>query len=220
MSKPLENTLPSEPDIVDRKRWRAERKALMSSFSVDTKRAYSHAIACQLLRLVVQSGAQVVAVYSAIRDEPDLAALWPLLRASGVVLALPRVVARGKPLEFVRWGEFDTLVTSEWGIAEPAAASEPLTLSRIEWMVMPCVGYWSTGHRLGYGGGFYDRTLAVWRNDVAISGCRKVAVGVAYAECLLPEQALKLPTDQPCDVVVTPNALVCANGAEASIFGA
>jgi 5-formyltetrahydrofolate cyclo-ligase len=227
MSIPLEHLrLPAQASSDtsgDRRLWRQARRVLMADLSDATKAAYSRAIAAQLLVFIERSKVRTVAVYSPIFDEPDLNSLWQPLRKSGVVFALPRVVAKGEPLEFALWGEADQLVVSRFGVPEPAHEAQKMHLSDIEMMVLPCVGYWPTGHRLGYGGGFYDRTLSLWRGagDTApklVSS--KLAIGVAYSECELPASALKLATDQACDVIITPSLLIYAVDADASTFGA
>jgi 5-formyltetrahydrofolate cyclo-ligase len=234
MSIPLEQLrLPAQASSDtsgDRRAWRQARRALMSGLSEPTKSAYSMAIALQLRALIARSGVRKVAVYAPIFDEPDLNFLWPPLRESGVVFALPRVVAKGEPLEFAPWHEADSLAVSQFGVPEPARNVPKIPLSDIEMMVMPCVGYWQSGHRLGYGGGFYDRTLALWRgeghegDDEGVVAPNTVgprlAIGVAYSECELPTSAIKLATDQPCDVIITPNLLIYAADSDASIFGA
>jgi 5,10-methenyltetrahydrofolate synthetase len=67
---------------------------------------------------------------------------------------------------------------------------------------VPCVGFTAEGHRLGYGGGFYDRSFAALDGD---GGMPPRAIGVAWDEALL-EAFDPLPTDRPLDAVVTPSA--------------
>jgi 5-formyltetrahydrofolate cyclo-ligase len=232
MSIPLEHLrLPAQASSDtsgDRRLWRQARRVLMADLSDATKAAYSRAIAAQLLVFIQRSRVRNVSVYAPIFDEPDLTSLWQHLRESGVVLALPRVVAKGEPLEFALWDDADQLVVSRFGVPEPAHKAQKMHLSDIEMMVMPCVGYWPTGHRLGYGGGFYDRTLSLWRgkgdatpklDGLKLDGL-KLAIGVAYSECELPASALKLATDQACDVIITPNLLIYAADSDTSILGA
>jgi 5-formyltetrahydrofolate cyclo-ligase len=193
-----------------RKDWRRDCRLLMSKLSEEQKVRYAEAIATRLEAFVLQSGVKVMAVYWPIHDEPKLLPLWGLLRKQGYELVLPKVVAKGEGLSFSIWHTDSTLVMNQWGIAETTTPVK--ALQDIELVVMPCVGFWASGYRLGYGGGFYDRTLAQWRslpNRSGIrSGIKRIALGVAYAECSLPESLALLETDQRCDVIITPDETI------------
>jgi 5-formyltetrahydrofolate cyclo-ligase len=167
----------------------------------EKKTRYTEAIAQRLETLVAQSGVNIIAVYWPIHDEPKLLPLWELLWQKGFQLALPRVLAKGEALSFSIWRADSSLVINQWGIAE--LHTPAIALQDIELMVMPCVGYWASGYRLGYGGGFYDRTLARWRSLPLSSMNKRIALGVAYSECVLPESLARLHTDQRCDVIIT-----------------
>jgi 5-formyltetrahydrofolate cyclo-ligase len=145
-----------------------------------------------------------IAVYWPIHTEPDLLFHWSRLRQMGFKLALPRVVAKGRPLDFVHWDQNVELVPNEWHIPEVDHQQLALPFERIGAIVMPCVGFWASGHRLGYGGGFYDRTLAAIRQ----TNPSVRTIGVAFDECQVLKLRLGeglLDTDQVCDWVVTPN---------------
>lgn len=141
----------------------------------------------------------VVALYWPVRGEPgfgDLPAQWA---QAGLRLALPVVDARGVPLRFVAWAPGAPMCTGLFDIARPQS-DEALRPSVI---FIPCVGFDHRGYRLGYGGGFYDRTLAVLHSDG-----RPVprTVGVAWDEGQL-ERLEPLPTDLPLDLIVTPGGV-------------
>jgi 5-formyltetrahydrofolate cyclo-ligase len=128
--------------------------------------------------------------------------VMPLLRAlgdRGLDMALPVVPQRGKPLPFRRWRPDDPMDTGPFGIAEPQAAA-PVIEPDI--LLVPLLAFDRAGGRLGYGGGYYDRTLAALRGRKRI-----LAVGVAYAaqECaLVPCDAF----DAPLDWVLTETAAI------------
>lgn len=108
-------------------------------------------------------------VYWPIRGEPDLRAAYDILSARGVRLALPEVVENDAPLVFIEWKPGDAMTKDGFGVAIPAEGAEV----RPEALLIPCVGFNAQGFRLGYGGGFYDRTLAVKPHPLAI--------GIAYS---------------------------------------
>jgi 5-formyltetrahydrofolate cyclo-ligase len=111
----------------------------------------------------------VLGVYWPIRGEPDLRDTYVRLAAQGVQLALPVVVKKEAPLAFARWVPGDAVVKDGYGISVPATFSEMKPAA----LLIPCVGFDDQRYRLGYGGGFYDRTLALHP--------RPQAVGIAYA---------------------------------------
>ncbi|WP_230414143.1 5-formyltetrahydrofolate cyclo-ligase [Collimonas silvisoli] len=116
----------------------------------------------------------VLGVYWPIRGEPDLRPAYAELAARGMQLALPVVVDNHSPLRFVSWRPGEAMAKDGFGVAIPASdvATAPQAL------LIPCVGFNRHKIRLGYGGGFYDRTLAPLP--------RPQAIGIAYS-CALVE---------------------------------
>lgn len=113
---------------------------------------------------------EVVGAFWPVRGEPDLREPMARWHAAGHAIALPRVVAADRPLEFGRWTPAWPMRVAEFGIAVP----EPFEELPPSLLIVPCVGFDARGYRLGYGGGFYDRTLD--RRCVP-------AIGVAYDGC-------------------------------------
>ncbi len=136
----------------------------------------------------------VVAGYWPFREETDPRPLMQVLAAKGHPLGLPRVARRNAPLEFRRWIEGDPMRPNAFEITEPLASAEIVTPSIL---LVPMLAFDSAGYRLGYGGGYYDRTLKMLRAE------RKVfAVGIAYAgqeTAVLPRREY----DEPLDAVIT-----------------
>lgn len=142
------------------------------------------------LDLPIKQGA-VVSFYWPMDDEADPRALAMALAARGHSLALPAVVAKRSPLRFRLWREGDPLIVHIFGMHEPAQGAPEVTP---DVLLVPLLAFDARGHRLGYGGGFYDCTLA--------SLAKKLAIGVAYAG----QEVAKLPAmphDHPLDMVVT-----------------
>lgn len=130
--------------------------------------------------------------YMPIRTEIDPVPAMAEAAAHGPV-GVPVIIGRGQPLKFARWEPDTVLVEGPFGarIPENPVFFEP------EILIVPLIAFDAEGGRLGYGGGFYDRTLERLR----ASG-PTLAVGFAYAEQEARELPLE-PTDQPLDFLVT-----------------
>jgi 5-formyltetrahydrofolate cyclo-ligase len=189
--------------IPARKALRAQCRTKLRDLSNERLESYSLSIASRLGALLknVSQDSLAVAVYWPIHQEPRLHGLWQTLRLSGCRLGLPRIVSTDSPLEFVEWDEQASLIQNRWGITEVAKAVSAQPLSEWRVIVMPCVGFDPAGYRLGYGGGYYDRTLERWRS-LRTDG---LAIGVALEESLLESDLPRLPTDRRCDYIVTPS---------------
>ena len=138
----------------------------------------------------------VIGVYTAVRGEPDLRECFERWRARGWRLALPKVTARDAALQFGAWDADAALVADRFGIVVPVPFAPVLP----DLLVAPCVGFDRRGWRLGYGGGFYDRTLA--QHDVP-------AVGVAFDDAEV-DGFEPHPHDRAMRAIVTPRAVWCA----------
>jgi 5-formyltetrahydrofolate cyclo-ligase len=140
----------------------------------------------------------VVAGYCAFRDEADPRALMRTLAARGHRLALPAMVAKAAPLRFHVWCESDPLVVHPYGVREPRPEC-PVVVPDV--LLVPMLAFDADGYRLGYGGGFYDRTLEALRATRPV-----LAIGIAYAG----QQRTDVPRgehDQRLDAVLTENGL-------------
>ncbi|HEY0301244.1 MAG TPA: 5-formyltetrahydrofolate cyclo-ligase, partial [Rhizomicrobium sp.] len=134
-----------------------------------TRADYAQAIARFAADLAVPPGA-IVAGYFPLRDEADPRSLMAAFSALGHPLALPCVEA-GRPLVFRAWRMGDAMRpnASAYGIPEPLPEAPVVAPALV---LVPLLAYDAEGHRLGYGGGYYDRTLA------AMKGAR--TLGIAY----------------------------------------
>jgi 5-formyltetrahydrofolate cyclo-ligase len=136
----------------------------------------------------------VVSGYVAIGEEADPAPLLDTIRARGHAVALPRVIGRGKPLQFHLYESGANLVPGGFGLSEPAR-DWPLIEPDI--LAVPLLAFDGAGYRIGYGAGFYDRTLAKLRASRDV-----LAVGFAFAAQEFPHVPHD-ENDQRLDWIVT-----------------
>jgi 5,10-methenyltetrahydrofolate synthetase len=129
-------------------------------------------------------------VYLPIHGEPDLRAAYAELARAGVRLALPVVVQRDAPLAFAAWTPGQPLVADGMGVMVPGDLH---FVERPPALLVPCLGFSAEGYRLGYGGGYYDRTLE--------AAPRPYTLGIAYA--CQQAQFAHAPHDVALDVIVT-----------------
>jgi 5-formyltetrahydrofolate cyclo-ligase len=138
----------------------------------------SHAAALAVYAAALALPAGVVAGYWPMRSEADPRPLMAALSANGHQLALPCVVQRAAPLLFRRWQEGDPLAAGPYNTREPLPAAQPVIPSVL---LVPLLAFDAQGFRLGYGGGYYDRTLASLRAAHPVQ-----AIGIAYAGQEIP----------------------------------
>ena len=141
----------------ERQRLRGERDAL----SVAERAAKGEAIGAHLLRFLGERfgslAGRVFSGYWPIKGEPDLRPVLAALHREGALVALPLVEVKAAPLVFRRWTPETRMVRGDWNIPVPppeAAAVVP------EISLAPVMGWTDEAFRLGYGGGYFDRTLA------------------------------------------------------------
>jgi 5-formyltetrahydrofolate cyclo-ligase len=126
----------------------------------------------------------------------------PLMRklaAAGARFALPAVAGRGKPLIMRAWGFGEPLAAGVWGIREPPPSASEVAP---DLLIVPLLCFDRAGHRIGYGAGYYDLTIASLRAQNAI-----IAIGLAFA---VQEIAAvpATPHDAPLDLVLTEREVI------------
>ena len=138
-----------------------------------------------------------LAGYMAMRTEIDPTPAMEEAAAHGLV-GVPVILGAGQPLKFRAWTPGCRMIAGEFG------ASIPETGDWItpEVLIVPLVAFDRTGGRLGYGGGFYDRTLEQLR-----AAKPTLAIGFAYAAQEASDLPLE-PTDQPLDMIVTEAGII------------
>ncbi|WP_374764068.1 5-formyltetrahydrofolate cyclo-ligase [Yunchengibacter salinarum] len=146
-------------------------------------------------RLLTGSGG-TVALYWPMGDELDPRFLIQKLERAGIELSLPAVVERGAPLRFRRWAPGDPLEQGSLGTSHPAPDAPEVIPDTL---VVPLLAFDETCHRLGYGGGYYDRTLAAHPHVRAF--------GYAYGAQLVDHLPVE-PHDMPLHGVITEAGVV------------
>jgi 5-formyltetrahydrofolate cyclo-ligase len=164
--------------------------------------AAAEALATRGLPLALSPG-MVVSGFSPMRSEINPVPLMRRLADGGATLALPVVQGRGHPLAFRAWSFGDPLVPGVWGIREPAAQAPTVAP---DLLLVPLAAFDRRGHRLGYGGGYYDRTITALRGLKAI-----VAVGLAFAAQEIV-RVPDMPYDARLDFVLTEREAIDCRG--------
>jgi len=175
--------------------WRkAERQRLIAErlgIPGDIRRDHVNQIAAKLDEVIGEVHGRVISAYWPFRGEPDLRGFIDRVSTRGGRCALPVVVERGKPLVFRPWSPGEPLAKGVWNIPVPATTEEVLP----DVVIAPVVGFDRACYRLGYGGGFFDLTLAAIKTS-------PLKLGVGYRQ-----QALLTihpqPNDIPMDMVIT-----------------
>lgn len=193
-----------DPLAVDREqardvaRWRkAERIRLLAgrkALRADERHRNARALMSGLQSLLVRlSGTgRAISFYWPIRDEPDLRPLMTALYESGGRIALPVVERKAAPLVFREWTPRTRLERGHWNIPVPPAGSP---LVRPDILLAPLVGWDGEGYRLGYGGGYFDRTLAALSPGPV---CIGIGLAQARVATIFPQ-----PHDIPFDLILT-----------------
>lgn len=178
----------------DVRRWRkAEREKLIAArlaIPADARAAMSARIATGLDAAIGDVAGRMISFYWPFRGEPDLRPWAETVKARGGRTALPIVVEKGQPLIFRAWKRGEKLDKGVWNIPIPARGDPVLP----DVVIAPVVGIDPDRYRLGYGGGFFDRTLASMPR-------KPLVIGVGYAMQRIPT-IYPQPHDLPMGEVV------------------
>ncbi len=185
----------------DVNQWRKQQRAVLLErrlalpAAVRTRAAplLLSSVRAQLARL----GARCVGLYWPFRGEIDVRAI---ASDAAMEFALPVVVRKRAPLEFRRWRPGDAVTRGVWNIPVPVA-DDVVTPDVV---LVPLLGHDEAGFRLGYGGGYYDRTLAA-------ADPRPLAIGIGFAQARLPSIDPQ-SYDIPMDVIITEDGVTVFRG--------
>lgn len=181
-------------------RWRkAERTRLLDTrraLSVEARRDWGQALMRHLHSLLPHvpgwGAGTVFSAYWPIKGEPDLRPLMADLHEGGVTVALPLVETKAAPLTFRRWTPETRMVRGDWNIPVPPPDAPVVTP---DIALAPLVGWTADGYRLGYGGGYFDRTLAALSPKPFVVG---IGINAAQLKTIYPQ-----PHDIPLDLILT-----------------
>lgn len=160
-------------------RWRkAERGRLIAArlaLSADERTAHAERLAAELDAVIAAIAPRSVSLYWPLRGEPDLRPWMQSAHAKALRIGLPVVVAKGQPMVFREWCPGAALARGACNVAYPADGQSIVP----DVVIAPLVGFDAAGFRLGYGGGFLDRTLAACAS-------RPIAIGVGHPVGAIP----------------------------------
>jgi 5-formyltetrahydrofolate cyclo-ligase len=175
----------------------AREAALARRHGLDAKAA-GHALASHVLRECPPPPGAVVSGFWPLGDEIDIRPLLLALHSRGNKVALPVTPRRGEPLTFRGWQPGDAMVPERFGTMRPIGdILEP------DMLLIPLLAFDVAGGRLGYGGGFYDRTLAGLAN--------RFRLGCAFAAQQVDAVPVG-PYDVRLDAVATENGIIRCGG--------
>jgi 5-formyltetrahydrofolate cyclo-ligase len=192
----------SDPIQTEKERLRREAIARRDALPPEERQAAAEAIAARKFPLATMPGT-IVSGFIPLKSEINPLPLMRKLAGQSARLALPIVAGRGKSLIMREWNFGEPLATGVWGIREPkseAAVVDP------DILLVPLLAFDRAGYRIGYGGGYYDLTLAQLRARKAV-----IAVGLAFAA----QQVTAVPAtprDALLDLVLTEREVIDLRG--------
>lgn len=191
---------PDRQQRADVMRWRkAERQRLIQerlAIPAEDRKRHTARITDALDGMIGDVAGLTVSTYWPFRGEPDLRPWMKAVIARGGRCALPVVVERGAPMVFRAWTPGARLEHGIWNIPIPADGPE----IDPDVVIAPVVGFDPSCYRLGYGGGFFDRTLAAREP-------RPRAIGIGYATAALAT-IYPQPHDIPMTAIVTQDGIM------------
>lgn len=174
-----------------RKAKRAELLERRRALDHNERKRYAQALTERLVGAVDLRAFAILGFYWPIRGELDLRGIARSHIEAGGTAGLPVVVAKNEPVEFWSWEPASAMQRGFWNIPVP----HERRCVTPDALIIPLVGYDAAGYRLGYGGGFYDRTLAALTP-------RPFCIGVGFDDSQI-ETIHPQPHDIPMNVIVT-----------------
>jgi len=172
---------------------RREAVARRDALPAQSRQLAAAAIAARAFPLIIAAGT-IVSGFMPLKSEINPLPLMRKLADAGARLALPVVVGHGKPLIMRSWQWGEPLVPGVWGIREPGPAAAEV---QPDILLVPLLAFDRSGHRIGYGAGYYDLTIAQLRARKPIA-----AIGIAFAAQEV-ETVPRTAFDAQLDLVLT-----------------
>jgi 5-formyltetrahydrofolate cyclo-ligase len=177
---------------------RRQALARRDALPADVRAAAAEAIAARPFPVVVRPGA-IVSGFMPMKSEINPLLLMRKLADAGAGLALPAVAGKGKPLAMRAYTFGEPLASGVWGIREPGPDAREVFP---DILLVPLLAFDRRGHRIGYGAGYYDMTIAGLRARKTV-----LAVGIAFAAQEIA-QVPTTPRDARLDLVLTENEVI------------
>jgi 5-formyltetrahydrofolate cyclo-ligase len=187
---------PADDVTTEKKALRVRMRVLRAALIAAQGQSLARLAAEHGLGFLDRGSRDVVSAFASMPDELDTRPIMQRLAAVGHPLALPVMQGKGRPLLFRAWAPGDAMNQGTWGIREPKD-DKPLLAPDV--FLVPLLAFDRRGWRLGYGGGFYDRTLREARRTRPV-----VAVGFALDEQEV-DAVPHLDYDERLDWVLTPS---------------
>jgi 5-formyltetrahydrofolate cyclo-ligase len=172
---------------------RQEALARRDALAPERRADAAQVVAARALPIAVKPG-KVVSGYSPLKSEINPVPLMRCFEEAGAGLALPVVQGRGQPLLMRAWRFGAPLGSGVWGIREPLADA-PQVFPDV--LIVPLLAFDRSGNRIGYGAGYYDKTITLLRTIKPVT-----AIGLAFA-CQEVEDVPVTPRDARLDLVLT-----------------
>lgn len=183
----------------DKAELRKVMQARREAIPAEARKAAAQAVAEHGLPAGVTPGAKIVSAYWAIGPELDPGPLERRLKREGHRICLPAIQGRKEAMKFHLWTSGEPMRERKWGIMEPLASAPEVDP---DVLLVPLLAFDAQGWRLGYGGGYYDRTIAALRQRKAI-----VLVGFAFDEQRV-DAVPHLDYDERLDFILTPSGVI------------
>lgn len=204
LTSELDSMYHGDESPADVPHWRQVQRArllrLRLAIPRAVKRAHDRSIVTRLEQTLGDVAGLTLSVYWPMKGEPELGPLLDWIAARGGRPALPVGVARAAPLVFRLWSQDQPVEPGLWGIPVPAPDA-PLVTPDI--VIIPALGFDRHRYRLGYGGGYFDRTLAAMRHRPRLLGA---GYEIGALATIYPQ-----PHDVPLDAVVTECRIMTAS---------
>jgi len=193
----------SDPASTDspKERLRAQALAKRDALPAQARAAAADTVASRPFPIPVEG--KIVSGFMPLKTEINPLPLMRKLSGAGARLALPAIAGRGKPLIMRAFAFGDELASGQWGIREPKPEAGEVAP---DIMLVPLLAFDRIGHRIGYGAGYYDMTIAKLRAAKPV-----IAVGIAFAAQEV-EQVPVTQRDARLDLVLTERDVIDLRG--------